>query len=106
MALTRRTRSLQGRSGSRADRQVTVGVEYPPGALWPLRRIERRPPPRRGCRMRQSLISLLGTWWRSNQGELEACRRELSQSLERDTATPQVLGIISSSPSDLQPVFE
>jgi GAF domain-containing protein len=56
--------------------------------------------------MRQGLISLLGTWWRSNQGELEACRRELSESLERETATSQVLGIISSSPSDLQPVFE
>src|SRR5262245_35149622 len=56
--------------------------------------------------MRQGLISLLGTWWRSNQGELDACRRELSESLERETATSQVLGIISSSPSDLQPVFE
>jgi signal transduction histidine kinase len=56
--------------------------------------------------MRQGLISLLGTWWRSNQGELEACRRELRQSLERETATSEVLGIISSSPSDLEPVFE
>src|SRR6266571_4631001 len=56
--------------------------------------------------MRQGLISLLGTWWRSNQGELEACRRELSEALEREGATSQVLGIISSSPSDLQPVFE
>jgi hypothetical protein len=56
--------------------------------------------------MRQGLISLLGTWWRSSQGELEACRRELSESLERETATSQVLGIISSSPTDLEPVFE
>jgi GAF domain-containing protein len=70
--------------------------------------------------MRQGLIRLLGTWWRSNQGELEACRRELSEaleqqratsrelreSLEREKATSQVLGIISSSPSDLEPVFE
>src|SRR5712692_6030008 len=56
--------------------------------------------------MRQGFISLLGTWWRSSQGELEACRRELSESLERETATSQVLGIISSSPSDLEPVFE
>jgi hypothetical protein len=49
---------------------------------------------------------VLGTWWRSNQGELEACRRELSESLEREKATSQVLGIISSSPTDLEPVFE
>jgi GAF domain-containing protein len=70
--------------------------------------------------MRQGLISLLGTWWRSNRGEVEACRRELSEareqqtatardlseSLEREKATSQVLGIISSSPADLEPVFE
>jgi hypothetical protein len=56
--------------------------------------------------MRQGLISLLGTWWRSSPGELEACRRELSESLERETATSQVLGIISSSPTNLEPLFE
>jgi GAF domain-containing protein len=70
--------------------------------------------------MRQGLISLLGSWWRSSQGELEACRRELSESLERERvtsrklseahererATSQVLGIVSSSPTDLEPVFE
>src|SRR6266566_5019575 len=56
--------------------------------------------------MRRSLISLLGTWWRSNQGELETCRRELSESLERETATSEVLGIISSSPSELEPLFQ
>jgi hypothetical protein len=32
--------------------------------------------------------------------------RELSESLERETATAQVLGIISSSPTDLEPLFE
>jgi GAF domain len=91
--------------------------------------------------MRQGLISRLGTWWRSNRGELDACRRELSEALqpekttsdretaisrelsealEREAATSrelsealeqqaaasQVLGIISSSPSDLDRVFE
>jgi hypothetical protein len=69
--------------------------------------------------MRQGLIGLLGSWWRRDQGELEACRRELSEalereratsrelreSLERETATSQILDIISSSPTDLQPVF-
>ena len=35
-----------------------------------------------------------------------ATSRELSQSLERETATSGVLGIISTSPSDLQPLFE
>jgi transcriptional regulator with GAF, ATPase, and Fis domain len=56
--------------------------------------------------MRQGLISLLGTWWRSNQGELEACRRELSEALEQQAASAEVLGIISSSPTNLKPVFE
>src|SRR5262249_49069981 len=56
--------------------------------------------------MRQGLISLLGTWWRSNRGGLDARRRELSEALEREAATSQVLGIISSSPIDLEPVFE
>jgi GAF domain-containing protein len=32
--------------------------------------------------------------------------RELSESLERERATSQVLGIVSSSPIDLKPVFE
>jgi signal transduction histidine kinase len=35
-----------------------------------------------------------------------ATSRELSEALEREAATSQVLGIISSSPSDLEPVFE
>jgi two-component system, NtrC family, sensor kinase len=77
--------------------------------------------------MRQGFIRLLGTWWRSYRGELEACRRELSEALEREkaasdrqtaisrelseaqgqqAATSQVLGIISSSPTDLEPLFE
>jgi hypothetical protein len=77
--------------------------------------------------MRQGLISLLGTWWRSNRGEFDACRRELSEAvqrekaasdretaisrelreaLDREKATSEVLGIISSSPTNLEPVFK
>jgi signal transduction histidine kinase len=70
--------------------------------------------------MRHGFISLLGSWWRRDKGELEACRHELSESLEREKATSgelsealeqqaastEVLGIISSSPSDIDRVFE
>jgi len=42
----------------------------------------------------------------SDKKKIALLTRELSESLERETATSQVLGIMSSSPSDLQPVFE
>jgi two-component system NtrC family sensor kinase len=42
----------------------------------------------------------------SDKKKIALLTRELNESLERETATSQILGIISSSPSDLDPVFE
>src|SRR6266567_1816063 len=67
----------------------------------------------RGKRFRESIVRLLADMAGRRQDsyadlkqQLDIRTKELSESLERETATSQVLGIISSSPTDLEPVFE
>src|SRR6266542_2370457 len=67
----------------------------------------------RGKRFREHMARLLAdvAGWRQDsyadlKQQLDIRTKELSESLERETATSEVLGIISSSPTELESVFE
>ena len=51
---------------------------------------------------------LAGSLQRENAtaGELTDCKLQLAESLEQQTATSEILGVIASSPTDIQPVLD
>ena len=71
-----------------------------------------RKPPRRNATAQapqtsdKKKIALLTHKLNEAVAQQTATSRELSEALEREKATSEVLGVISSSPSDLEPVFE
>src|SRR5262245_19034435 len=38
--------------------------------------------------------------------QFESCKRELAEGIERETSTGEILSVIASSPTDLQPVLD
>jgi two-component system, NtrC family, sensor kinase len=59
-----------------------------------------------GCGTPVSDVIVIGRPYADLQAEIGGLRRELGASVEQQTATSEILGVISRSPTDTQPVFD